>query len=141
MVTDEQYRELLAKVRKYAGDDAEDILHDAILTALTHQCVDFEQYVLRCSWHEFKSKDRRQFCNLDGVDIPEEQHEEVVADVFEALDATGCSWWEKEYFKRKVLEGKTNAEMSDDIGITVSKCEYSFTKVKRKLKEVLKNGR
>lgn len=141
-MTNEQYTELYEHVRAFAGEDARDILHDALEVALTHQCVEFDAYVMRVAWHIWKTKKVGADVPLEDVYVAEEERdEEIVTDVYEALDRTGCSWWEKEYFKRKVLEGKTNAEMAREIGIDRRQGEYSYNKVKNRLRKILKDGR
>lgn len=141
-MTNEDYKVLLSLVKDFAKEDAEDILHDALVVALTHQCVDFNAYVMRVAWHLWKQKGKGGEVTFEDVDVAEENEEQnVVEDVYKAIDATGCSWWEKEYFKRKVLEGKTNAEMSVEVGIPVSQCRYTYLKVRRKIRQVLKDGR
>ena len=141
-MTDVEYNELYERVRSFAGDNARDILHDALEVALTHQCVDFPAYVMRVAFNLWKEQPHRCEIPLEGIMVADDDRDdEIITDVYSALDRTKCSWWEKEYFKRKVLEGKTNEEMASEIGIDRRQGEYSYNKVKKRLRKILKDGR
>ena len=61
--------------------------------------------------------------------------EDEIPDVLSILEKAPFCWWEKELFKRKVLEGKTLKEMGEECNLTVGQVWYSYNKVRQWLKK------
>lgn len=75
--------------------------------------------------------------NIDDENVEDvvEEDEDEIPDVLSILENAPFCWWEKELFKRKVLEGKTLREMSEECNLTVGQVWYSYNKVRQWLKK------
>lgn len=149
---EQKYDLWLKSVRQFAGEDACDVLNDVLVYMYDHNIVpDTDYYVIKsCKNSLFcrnspyaRKRDRHlQFVELDGgfsVETPEEDPEDIeLLDVWSAIEDIGCSWWEKELFKRKVLEDKTFQEIANEVGLTLGQVYYSYIKVRDSLKNTLK---
>jgi hypothetical protein len=62
--------------------------------------------------------------------------DEFPIDICEYIDTTpGLSWWEKECFKRKIIEKKTFKELEDEYNIPAYSIQYSYNKVIKKIRK------
>lgn len=118
-----------------------DILHTIIVKMYDNKTAvesidDIDAYVARCVMIISRQTSRSHTVELDIDDefaayIPPKE-----PDVWELIELTGCSWWEKEVFRRKALEDKTYEELSDDCGVSVPKLIYSCSKVRKRCIEI-----
>ena len=148
----QKYDIWLAQVKRFAGDEACDVLNDVLVYMYDHNIVpDTDYYVIKscknslyCKNSPYSRKRDKHlpFTDYDGElfeETPEEDLDDMEAiDIWAAIEIIDCSWWEKELFKRKVLEDKSFQEIADDTGLTVGQVYYSYIKVKNALKNILK---
>lgn len=75
--------------------------------------------------------------NIDDENVEDvvEEDDDEIPDVLTILEAAPFCWWEKELFKRKVLEDKTLKEMSEECNLSVGQVWYSYNKVRQWLKK------
>lgn len=117
------------------------------LTSLVHPDI----YVInacKMAWYSKESAYSRQLKRhvhtipLDEApelmdEEPEEDEENNCVEIIHIIDESPFCWWEKELFKRKVLEDKTLKEMSADCNLTVGQVWYSYNKVRKYLQKKL----
>ena len=156
-VVEQNYNGWLMKVKTFVPEnEAGDVLDSVILSMLERgmdaddlECV--ECYVLRACKLAFISKNspyNRQLENHivkigldeygDGDGVVDEPVEELDFNIWDVIANAPFSWWEKEVFKRKVLENKTLQEMADETNLSVSQVWYSYNKVRKYLQTQIK---
>lgn len=140
---------LKAAKKNVPTDKAEDILHTVIIQLYDSKTPlesigNLDAYIARSVWISHISNNSlynrtwksREVLGVD-VETPEpidEEDDETDADVWKMIDDCGCSWWEKEIFKRKVLEEKTFAEIAEETNLSLGQVYYSFRKVRNACK-------
>ena len=148
----QKYNLWLSQVKHFAGDEACDVLNDVLVYMYDHNIVpDTDYYVIKscknslyCKNSPYARKRDKHlpFTDYDGElfeEMPEEDSDDMESiDIWATIETIECSWWEKELFKRKVLEDKSFQEIADDTGLTVGQVYYSYIKVKNALKNILK---
>ena len=149
----ERYNVWLTKVKAFAGVDAADVLNDLIVYMAVREIMpETDYYVVRACRTNYisntsnynRERERHfKFKSVDELELdPEDLSDELTTaydsiDVWALLDkADDLSWWEKECFKRKYLEGQTLKQMSEDTGLTIGQVYYSINKVKKNLKKI-----
>ena len=147
---EQNYEKWLNTAKKSVpADKAADTLHTVIIQLYDsgtplESIVNLDAYIARSVWISYisnKSLYNRTWKSREvlGVDVetPEpidEEEDETDADVWKMIDDCGCSWWEKEIFKRKVLEEKTFAEIAEETHLSLGQVYYSFRKVRNACK-------
>lgn len=154
-VVERNYNGWLAKVKTFVPDtEAGDVLDGVILSMMERgleaddlDCV--ECYVLRAcklAYHSPNSPHNRElekhiikigldeYGDVDGGDEPVEYN----FNIWDVIQSAPFSWWEKEVFKRKVLENKTLQEMADETNLSISQLWYSYNKIRKYLQTKIK---
>jgi len=131
---------------------ANDVMHEVLVTMLEkrnveYKCVDC--YVIRACMRAYKQvrgiagklgchDNKTSISDIDdGVfDEDFDDDEEVYnnIDVWRELEIAPLSWWEKEVFKRKVLEGKSFRKLAAETNIKTYMVFYTYKKVIKVLK-------
>lgn len=140
-------------------EEATDILNDLIVTLYNRidevgfiEVKNLDGYIHIATRYSKTSKtsayqrlrgQNREYTSLgEALNLPDtrDTYEEIhcFAEVKDCLDESDFSWWEKEIFLRKNLEGKSKSQMADEIGITEGQFNYLYEKVKKYLKNNLK---
>lgn len=141
----DNYSKWLSIAKRICGTKAEDVLHTLLLQILekedTSYIENWDSYISKSIYVSAYSKtspynriwNRLQVVEWnDDIEYPDIEPQE---DIWTAIDDAPFSWWEKEVFKRKVLEEKTFQEIADEAGINIGQAYYSFNKVRNWLKK------
>ena len=147
---EQNYEKWLKTAKKCVpADKAEDILHTVIIQLFDSKTPlesieNIEAYIARSVWISYISNNSlynrtwrsKEVLGLDGdVEEPfDEPDLDEQDNVWTMIDQCGCSWWEKEIFKRKVLEDKTFAEIAEETHLSIGQVYYSFKKVRNACK-------
>lgn len=125
----ETYRRLLAIVRKYAGDDAEDILQDAVYTSLVHQVVDVERYILASARKIYCSRMNRKV-NTEEVDSLADTSVQECANIIDELPEG-----EGRRIAQLRLQGYKYREIAEIMGVSINRCLKEFYKMAVKFRK------
>lgn len=133
--------------------DALDVLHSVILSLyernLSEEYIrNIDTYIVsacRIAYFSPNSPYRKQYGrevpvgdDIDCEAVIDDDCEEEELDIWTEIETAPFSWWEKEAFKRKILEDKTLQEIADESNLSLGQVYYSFCKVKNYLKNKLK---
>lgn len=148
----ERYEIWVSKIETFIPKtEAKDVLNSVLLSMLERDknitefgCPDC--YIINACKTAYFSKTSaysRQYgrhiqtTNIDDENVEDvvEEDEDEIPDVLSILEKAPFCWWEKELFKRKVLEGKTLKEMGEECNLTVGQVWYSYNKVRKWLKK------
>lgn len=142
---------LKAAKKNVPSDKAEDILHTVIIQLYDSKTPlesigNLDAYIARSVWISYISNNslyNRTWhskevleSDFEPIEPIDEEIEEIGCDVWDMIDRCGCSWWEKEIFKRKVLEDKTFAEIAEETNLSLGQVYYSFRKVRNACKNL-----
>lgn len=155
----EKWKKDILRLLTSDEEEAVDILNDIIITLYNRiekegflEVKNLDGYIhiatrysktSKTSAYQRKRAMNREYCSLgEAINLPdkEENSKEIhcFAEVKDCLEESSFSWWEKEIFLRKNLEGKSKSQMADEIGITEGQFNYLYEKVKKYLKNNLK---
>ena len=153
-IINEKYDLWVSKLHGYIPEeDITDVLNSVLLSLLQRgmtseefDCIDC--YVLNACKIAYYSKtspynrELRRFTIRAEIDelaeMPEDEPEPSFPNVMKLIEESPFCWWEKELFKRKVLEDKTLEEMAAECNISTGKVWYSYNKVRKYLQNKLK---
>lgn len=149
----ERYEMWASKIETFIPKtEAKDVLDYVLLSILERDkdITDFgcpDCYIINACKRAYFSKKTstysRQYerhihtTNIEDENVEDivEEYEDEIPDVLSILENAPFCWWEKELFKRKVLEGKTLKEMGEECNLTVRQVWYSYNKVRQWLKK------
>lgn len=148
-----KYNDWVEQLRKFIpGDEAIDVLHTVLLSVMERgleegrEIRNLDKYIIgSCrmayfsknspynrerGWREYPS----DTIEPEQADTTDKEENEGKKDVWRLIDEAPFSWWEKEVFKRKILENKTFAELANETKLNIGQVWYSFAKVRKHLK-------
>lgn len=155
----EKWKKDILRLLTSDEEEAVDILNDIIITLYNriekegflevknlpgyiHIATRYSKISKTSAYQRLRGTNREYTSLGEVLNLPDTQdtYEEIhcFAEVKDCLDESDFSWWEKEIFLRKNLEGKSKSQMADEIGITEGQFNYLYEKVKKYLKNNLK---
>lgn len=148
------YNKWVDKLSRIMGEDkAKDVLHSVILSLYDRDIPDdyirdIDSYIIKSAKLSAYSPNGqyRRMCIKENLVDPQEfviadiedNQDDNDFDIWKEIDDSPFSWWEKEVFKRKILEDKTLQELADETNLSLGQVYYSFCKVRNYLKNKLK---
>lgn len=155
---EEKYDIWLSKISKFIPkEDAREVLN-IVLLSLIERNFSFDGYICpdcyiinACKiqyWSKNSTYNRQMGNQVNKVEIDEEvikiddpePDPYMEIDIWKEIDNSPFCWWEKEMFKRKILEGKTLKEMSEECNLTQGQIWYSYNKIRKYLKKSIKSN-
>lgn len=148
------YNKWVDKLSRIMGEDkAKDVLHSVIISLYDRDIPDdyirdIDGYIIKSAKLSAFSPNGqyRRMCIKENLVDPQEfviadvedNQDDNDFDIWKEIDDSPFSWWEKEVFKRKILEDKTLQELADETNLSLGQVYYSFCKVRNYLKNKLK---
>lgn len=151
-ITEEQYNFWKKELLKFIPrEDIQEVLHEVLLQFLTGDyhpdCLD--AYIIGSCCRSYYSTTspyaRQENKHLIVTELGNYDREDANLTDYEKLDILkyiddlkGVSWWEKECFKRKILEDKTFKKLAEEYDLMDYQVIHSYKKVRNLLRKKLK---
>lgn len=151
-IISDNYEKWVLKVSKVVPEcDTKDVLHYVIVSLYNRNIEDdfffnIDAYIVQScrlayysktsSYNKYKVKEVQLGDNVIKEDDYDTEVEDDI-DIWPIIDEAPFSWWERELFKRKILEDKTFDELAKECNLSLGQVYYSYSKVRTWLKDKL----